>query len=302
MNTTAATPIRLRSAEWKSLADKHRASVERWSLPFRERRRVSQSHLVHDFLFVYYRFSPAKLEQWHPGLGITLVDAAQHLDLFGEDNYSIDGNDIIADPQKTDEKVRARLEWTANLLRQTQNRKPNFSCLGLHEWAMVYRGQDIRHEKTTKLRLPQSEIDSLVESRSVTCTHFDAFRFFALDAKPLNRVQPTLESRPDMEQPACIHANMDLYKWAFKSMPWVGSDLLLRCFELAMHARAIDMRASPYDLSNYREFPPIKIETPEGRAQYEQLQREIADRAAPLREELATSIEKVIAHFGDLRT
>ena len=161
---------------------------------------------------------------------------------------------------------------------------------------MVYQGKDVRHEKTTKLRLSQAEIDEVVESRPLTCSHFDAFRFFALEAKPLNKVHPTLETRPELEQPACIHANMDLYKWAFKSMPWVGSEILADCFHLALMAREIDMRASPYDLSYLPDWQPIKIETAEGRAEYERQQREIAKTAAPLRQRLLDQINKVVFH------
>ena len=97
--------------------------------------------------------------------------------------------------------------------------------------------------------------------------------------------------------PTCIHANMDLYKWAFRSMPWIGSDLLSRCFELALLAREIDMRASPYDLSDLadgQQYPPIKIETAEGRIEYELRQREIAQQAAMLRGELISRIESVL--------
>jgi hypothetical protein len=101
----------------------------------------------------------------------------------------------------------------------------------------------------------------------------------------MNRIQPTLERRVELEQPGCIHANMDLYKWAAKAMPWVGSELLLDCFELATELRDLDMRASPYDLSAWgRE--PVRIETPEGRRMYEGEQRRLALKAAPLRERL----------------
>ncbi|NIP97292.1 MAG: 3-methyladenine DNA glycosylase, partial [Akkermansiaceae bacterium] len=58
-------------------------------------------------------------------------------------------------------------------------------------------------------------------------------------------MQPDLWSREANEQPGCIHANMDLYKWTAKALPWAGSDLLWDCFELALRAREVDMRASP---------------------------------------------------------
>ena len=149
------------------------------------------------------------------------------------------------------------------------------------------------------LRLPQSEIDQLVETRPLTCTHFDAFRFFAEDAQPLNRTPLTLLERPQQEQPACIHANMDLYKWAFKCMPWIGSQLLRDCFELAMAARLIDMRASPYDLQGFLDEPPIPIETPAGRAEYERQQRIIYENALPLRQRLIDAIEGLLAATTD---
>ena len=108
----------------------------------------------------------------------------------------------------------------------------------------------------------------------------------------MNRLQPDLESRMMLEQPGCVHANMDLYKWAAKSMPWIGSELLLDCFELAMELRDLDMRASPYDLIAWgRE--PVCIETAEGRRIYESEQRRLAEKAMPLRERLIAALGKV---------
>ena len=284
----------LSQAQWQTLACDYVDEVSQWTVPFRKRRKKGKSHPVDDFLFVYYRYSSGQLEHWHPGASLRLHCPAGVPNHFSAKHYRIDGEFVFADPALMDNKSIRRIEWTIDMLRQTESRKGNFSCLGLHEWAMVYRGHEVRHEKTTPLRLPQAEIDAIVESRPLTCTHFDAFRFYALDAKPLNKIQPTLESRPDLEQPGCIHANMDLYKWAFKSMPWIGSDLLLRCFRLALFAREIDMRASPYDLSSYGDYEPVLIETAQGRQQYEQLQRSVADRAAPLRRELIEQLESLI--------
>lgn len=291
----------LSQSDWQTLAQSHCQSMSQWTHGYRARRRARQSHPVQDFLFVYYRYSSKKLESWHPGAGVRLENAAASAHrkrLFSPQAYRVVGqNDLVCDPTLMSPKLRASLTWIADLLKRTQQQRPNFSCLGLHEWAMVYHGQEVRHEKTTKLRLSQAEVDAVVESRPLTCTHFDAFRFYAIDAKPLNRTQPTLENRPSQEQPACIHANMDLYKWAFRSMPWIGSDLLSRCFKLAMLAREIDMRASPYDLSyldDGQQYPPIKIETSEGRSEYEIRQREIAERATHLRGELISKIGSIL--------
>jgi hypothetical protein len=145
----------------------------------------------------------------------------------------------------------------------TASQPGNFGCFGLHEWAMVYRIDEVRHGKVAPLRLKQDEISALVESRPIRCSHYDAFRFFTPAASPLNQLQPTLEGRPQQEQPGCIHANMDLYKWAFKCQIWIPGELLLKSFSLAMELRKLDMRASPYDLSNYG-YEPVRIETTEG--------------------------------------
>ena len=54
----------------------------------------------------------------------------------------------------------------------------------------------------------------------------------------MNRVALSWSTRHVVEQPGCIHANMDLYRWAYTSMPWIGSDLLWDCFALATELRA----------------------------------------------------------------
>jgi hypothetical protein len=78
---------------------------------------------------------------------------------------------------------------------------------------------------------------------------------------------------------------MDLYRHAYKLSPLVPSDLVADCFELASEIRTLDMRASPYDLADLG-FPPVRVETPEGRAEYVRAQRDFADRAAVLRSRL----------------
>lgn len=314
----------LSSSNWKKLADDHVATVGPWLKAFRERRKRRQPHPIHDFLFVYYRYSPTKLQRWHPGIGFALEDAAvddnaavetlsepterrQHRSIdsncFAAETYSVIGSDsqlgpgrrsIFCDPAKISASQRERMQWSRDMLANTALRPGNFGCFGLHEWAMVYRGSEVRHKHTAPLRLTQVEIDRVVQDLPIACSHFDAFRFFADDAKPLNVLQPTVLNRADYEQPACIHANMDLYKWAFKAMPWLGSDLLLECFYLARDAREIDMRASPYDLTAYGIDDPICIENEAGRATYQMCQRELAERARPLRQSLIERLTQIL--------
>lgn len=286
-------------AHWRSQIEAYDEEMERWGNAFRRRRDRSQSHPIHDFLFVYYRFPSAKLSQWHPGINVPLeMDSTPLPSWFAPKFYSQGSCRgvpvVVCDSAKVDSKQRHRLRFTVDLLRQTSARRPHFGCYGMHEWAMVYRGAEVRHERTTPLRLPQDEIDQFVESRPIACTHFDAFRFFAIEAKPLNRIQPSLELREELEQPGCIHANMDLYKWAFKSMPWIGSDLLKDCFYLAMEAREVDMRASPYDLSSYGDYQPILVETKEGRAEYEDAQKQIYQKGQSVREKLINQLKQVL--------
>ncbi len=158
---------------------------------------------------------------------------------------------------------------------------------------MVYRTGEVRHD-SWPLRLGSAGTDRVVESHKIACSHYDAFRFFTTPARPLNLLHPTRESQPSLEQGGCLHANMDLYKWSTKLMPFTPSSLLLNCFDLARDIRTLDMRASPYDLAALG-YEPVPIETPAGKAAYAAAQRTFADRARPLRHQLIELCEQVIA-------
>jgi len=163
---------------------------------------------------------------------------------------------------------------------------------------MVYKSPEIRHPYP--LRLSNGEIENLLETSTVACSHFDAFRFFTPSAVGLNVLQPSPDSRLTHEQGGCLHANMDLYKWTFKLLPWVPSDLLQECFMLAIKTREIDMRASPYDFLSLG-FEPIKIETTLGQEEYRSFQKEIALAASVLREKLIQQIELIWNDLGGLQ-
>jgi hypothetical protein len=87
---------------------------------------------------------------------------------------------------------------------------------------------------------------------------------------------------------------MDLYKWTMKAQPWVSSELAADSFELARDARAVDMRASPYDFSAVG-LEPICIETPEGRSAYESEQRRLTKKAEPVRARLIAALKGALA-------
>ena len=52
---------------------------------------------------------------------------------------------------------------------------------------------------------------------------------------------------------------------------------------------------TPVNIIVPRDYDPIKIETPHGRAQYEREQRKISELASPLRSELRAQLERVLA-------
>jgi hypothetical protein len=285
----------LSSAIWEPIAQEHRKKAEKWTIPYRSRRAAGGMHPIHDFLFIYFRFAPALLESWHPGLGVDF-EATTEMPGFSEKYYTKTGAKVFVDTSKLDTKTRKRLQWSLDLCRATRNRPAQFSCFGMHEWAMVYQGGPegrARHEGTLPMRLSQAEIDAVVQSRPICCSHFDAFRFFTDSAKPLNKLQPEQDTRMENEQPGCLHTNMDLYKWTAKCMPWVGSDLLWDIFEYAIKCREIDMRASPYDCSSLG-YEPILIETLEGRDEYEREQRALTQSAQPLRTRLIEVLESIL--------
>jgi hypothetical protein len=284
--------VSLPFAEWSSYATDHTARVDALVAGHLDRQKRREAHPVEDFLFTYYSTRPNQLRVWHPGPGVRLLDGASYGDRRG---YVVVDGTAALDPAEVVRRVDS-ITWIRRLLGSTLDRQPQFGCFGLHEWAMVYRTSDVRHEKWP-LRLGAEGTDQVVESHKIACSHFDAFRFFTTPARPLNVLQPSRESQPALEQGGCLHANMDLYKWAAKLMPFTPSSLLLECFELARDIRTLDMRASPYDLSALG-YVPVQIETPDGKAEYTAAQRSFADRARPLRRQLVALCDQLLGLGG----
>ncbi|MGW5108544.1 3-methyladenine DNA glycosylase [Nocardia sp. NPDC004123] len=288
-STVSPGPEWLSGPAWRGRAAAHRDRVDALVGPYLERRAVGSKHPVIDFLFTYYGHKPAQLRRWHPGFGVVLADAGDYAGSRGYHQVSpppadgVPSSGWTADPAFL-EKRRDTLEFVARLLSATATRPAQLSCFGLHEWAMVYRTDDVRHQQVP-LRLGSEGTDAVVDSMQLRCTHFDAFRFFTPEAAPRNAEPLTRDLQIDREQPGCLHANMDIYKWGFKLTPLISSDLLFEAFELACAARELDMKASPYDLLSYG-YTPICIETPTGRAEYVRAQADIATRAEVLRTRL----------------
>jgi hypothetical protein len=281
----------LDAAHWQRRSAAHEARVDRMVAGHLARRRAGQGHPVEDFMFTYYSLRPAALRRWHPGPGVLLAGAPPLRDHRGYREFDAG---VGLDPAY----VRAqhdRVRWIRDLLAATARRAPSFGCLGLHEWAMVYRTppSQVRHA-SWPLRLGGQETDAVVERHRLGCTHYDAFRFFTGPARPRNTTQPTRAGRQRQEQPGCLHTGMDLYKWAYKLAPMAPAELVADCFELARDIRVLDMRASPYDLGALG-YTPVRIETPEGKRDFAEQQRAFTERAAPLRERLVGLCDRLLA-------
>ncbi len=286
----------LAESDWTQLRDRHERRVQAWIAPRLARRSTGQVHPVDDFLFDYYAYRPAQLRRWHPGYGITLAGAADAYLALPAYRRTADG--ITVSPATL--LARAELvTWVGDLLRRTAAREPHLGCLALHEWAMVYRcaPDEVRHP--WPLRLSPAQIAEFVDSQALRCTHFDAFRFFTPAARPRNDRQPNRADQPDLEQPGCLHAVMDLYKWAYKLQPLTSSSITTDAFALARDARDLDMRVAPYDLRDLG-YEPVRIETPAGRREFVARQRELATRGGELRAGLATEVAGLSRSLGEL--
>jgi len=268
--------------EWLVRESAHQERSDALTSAHRDRAARGEKHPVWDFLFTYYAYKPAQLRRWHPGAGIELADAPERASWrWYSPGSTMDS--VVPDAQAFAAEKQELADLIERMLRRTASRPGQFGCFGLHEWAMVYRADEHRHP--VPLRLGQAGTDAVVENHDLRCTHFDAFRFFTPDAVPRNRTSLSREEQPLFEQPGCLHAGMDLYKWAMKLGPLIPGELLLDTFELARDIRLLDMEAAPYDLAAWG-IVPVPIETVEGKSEYVRRQREFADRGIALRSAL----------------
>jgi len=281
--------------EWDQQIADHKKEIGSLIDDYLERRQHQQKDPVLDFLFEYYAFRPSHLKTWSPGFGRLLIDGANHQWNFDQMKIR-EGNAYLDIKQFRKDRISS-LRWIINVLEQSAEQKPSFGCFGMHEWAMVYKKSQnqVRHSQIP-LRMDEQQLAEFVESRPLVCTHFDAFRFFSEAAKPQNKFELNRQKFAEMEQPGCLHTNMDLYKWAFKMYPWISSNLIRKAFKLAIKTRYIDMKASPYDLSE-RGLEPIKIETDAGRKEYIRRQQAIFEHSQPIRRRLIEEYQLLLENL-----
>ncbi len=284
----------LSKAEWQALKNEHEEMISAIVDPYLQQKQHHQKDVILDFLFDYYAFRPSHLKKWSPGFGVMLNEATAG-NFQGFDAMSFTAGGAFLNPEHFPAHRKQSAQWVLSLLEKSLQQKPSFGCFGMHEWAMVYKADKIRHTHLS-LRIPPEELAAFVESRPLACTHFDAFRHFTESAKPLNNFELNRERFAQTEQAGCLHTNMDLYKWAFKMYPWIGSGLIRKAFLLALKTRKIDMKASPYDLRE-QGLKPIKIESKQGRKEYLKLQKEIYRKSVPIRKQLIEEYEELLAVF-----
>ena len=175
---------------WQNMAADYESAVRPWFAGYRDRRSRGVKHPVHDFLFEYYQTKRQRVERWHPPVGRLLQDvepdAFSWIKLF----QSLENARGWIAPSSVDDTIAERLRWIQSLIEAAMGRPARFQCFGLHEWAMVYRSEEIRHE-STPLRLSMDKIAEVVEARTLCCSHWDAFRFFTQLARPVNTLQPS---------------------------------------------------------------------------------------------------------------
>lgn len=294
--SAAGSRTLLSREQWSTATKLHAERADALTAAHRTRAARREPHPVWDFLFTYYSAKPAVLRRWHPGAGVVLTTAAQapHASWRWYVLDAATGEVALDVPSMLVDRA-AGVAQAVTMLQRTLERPPRFSCFGLHEWAMAYRKEEHRH--AVPLRLGQRGTDALVEASELRCTHFDAFRFFTTAAAPRNAVHLTRADQARLEQPGCLHAGMDIYKWAIKLGPLVPGTLLLDAFELARDIRQLDMEASPYDLRAWG-FSPVAIETTEGKAIYVQRQREFTARAQSLRAAMLAAIVPALERAG----
>lgn len=293
---TATLDRVLDETQWRARRVAHEQRIDGWLREHLAARRRHGRHSIEEFLLTYYSYRPNQLRRWHPGHAVALADA--ELSDFGRQYTYDEAGRLRVDVASILDRRRASIQWIHGLLAATAARAPHLGCFGMHEWAMVYRQtpEETRHN-ILPLRLGATATAAVVDEVKVKCSHFDAFRFFTAPARPLNVLQPTRDTQPQNEQPGCLHANMDVYRWAYKLSPLSPSELVADCFALAREIRTLDMRASPYDLTSLG-LEPLRVEVPDGRAEYLRHQRDFAERSAVLRGRLIDLCASVLPGRG----
>ena len=295
MSMTAGTPTVLTAAEWRPLQAAHQARVDALtSGPPGQGRRADPAPgrgLPVHLLLVAAGAAPA-LVPGRRGRAGRCRGPAWTGDSTGDcrppaaDRSGgappVDGGPLVTVDLATFRQARgSQLAFTARLLGATAAAPGQFGCFGLHEWAMVFRQDDGR----VVTRTGRSGWARPAPTRSCGSTRSGAPTTTRSGSSPRRPgrstpLQPDRDSQVQMEQPGCLHASMDVYKWAYKLIPMVPSSSAAG----RLRAGQVDPRAGHARVAvrpDRARIPTrVRIETPTGKAEYVAAQREFA-RAGP---------------------
>lgn len=160
--------------DWHKQRAEYAGSIVPFTSNYRQRKGKGLSHPIYDSDLPITLFLQPSLKR-HPGYGAVLEvkDESQAKELLENPLYKKKQSgasllNIFLSIEKIRERELKQLTWISTLSRNINQRAPRFSCLGLHEWAMVYKSQE---HHPYPLRLSNSEIESFLDSSTIACSH-----------------------------------------------------------------------------------------------------------------------------------
>ena len=319
---------RLPAEVWRAQAAHHRRRVHKLLSPgfVAGSDKLDDANPVYNFLSQYYNVRGTKgirrLARWSPGLDVLLEGATQQDIVSGGVSSRACNTSMLTKkglalcPEGATYKSRdfvassepAAYIWNHSLLCRTQQNPIVLNCFGMHEWAMVYQPDhrpafSAKYQSALRFRLSQADVNSVVESNELRCSHLDALRMFSPAAQQLpnqfgNIGSKTRESQTSIEQAACVHSSLDLFRFAWKLSPFCSSGIVMDCLEMALKARRVDVAAGPYDCLEYG-IDPILVETEQGKREYRNRQIQLMKEGKTVRDALIAQYEGLIGKFEE---
>ena len=150
-------PLHLERHEWTDLAVQHRKRMESLLYPehaehgstLKERRHAVDQHPIYNFLHTYYRYSAESLMRYSPGPGVRLLDT----DMTSNSGLLHSVLLLLCCGRSVHRQDKLNSLRQPRDFMNTIDKQPVFSCYGLHEWAMLYKGHE-KHQKQLDLREP----------------------------------------------------------------------------------------------------------------------------------------------------
>ena len=236
--------------------------------PHLARRQAGQKHPVHDFLFTYYSFSPAKLMTWQPGLAAERDGRGPRPAAAADRGHQDDSLVATASRPAAHRLLRPARVGDGAPHRRDPPRRPAAPRRSGHR-----RRRRVAPDRLLALRrLPLLHPDGAPDERAVARPRrpggVRAAGLPARDDGPLQARVPALAAGRLRPRRRLLRARVGRPR--------------------GRHAR-VALRLHLWG------FEPIKIETAEGKRAYAAHQRAFADRAAPLRSRLVEACDLLLS-------